>query len=554
MTVINRLLKSLIYLTSIFLLGFGFYQLAASYDSEMSLDQFVQSFPTGKPKEKIQLTDIAKKTKAKLLFPRFQGTTVDSTFKIEGIIEKTNQLSMPYIWAQVDFLGERNSSFHYYIPVENRQFSQKIQLFAGKGDYKVTLRMSSAEDKEQFLALATFQIHNKNASIQKDIEYSLHAKEKQLVISDPYTGYQRKSKFFKLSGTVADHQVGKLLVQIKKGDQVWKRTIATRQGRFIDKLPLLFGKGVHEVKVMVPSKQKNYFIDGATFYLDNTYSNYFQPIRYTPLYHERGIQLTSPLTSGDHTDLYTTISGSIERTAPYAMRTSNLIVQTVKGKEKATYFIPVKKFRFNDSIPFRFGPGKYEVTLFVPDFENKNRDYFRFFNVATFYVTSHVKKDYRHLLKSRGIQPENPQIQALAKKITRDSQSNRQKARAIFRYVATSMNYDMYKLHNDSFEWDDSAIKSLRTKKGVCQDYVFLALSLLRSVDIPSRFVEGEAGNQRHAWIEVLIDGKWITMDPTWGSGYITPEGRFTKRYDERYFDPPVDFFDKTHRRTGVIY
>ena len=83
---------------------------------------------------------------------------------------------------------------------------------------------------------------------------------------------------------------------------------------------------------------------------------------------------------------------------------------------------------------------------------------------------------------------------------------------------------------------------------------MFLGLLVLRSFDIPSRFVEGEAGNQRHAWIEVLIDGKWLTMDPTWGSGYITSDGRFIKRYDERYFDPPSHFFQKTHRRTGVVY
>ena len=120
----------------------------------------------------------------------------------------------------------------------------------------------------------------------------------------------------------------------------------------------------------------------------------------------------------------------------------------------------MKNYRFEDAIPFRFGPGKYEVTLFVPDLKNKNRDFFRFYNVATFEVTSHVDKDYRHLLPSRGIQSNHPQIKQLAQRVTKGQQTDRQKAKAIFRYVATYMDYDMDKLRNDGFDWDDSALKS----------------------------------------------------------------------------------------------
>lgn len=505
------------------------------------------------PKEPIELSEYATKIKANLHSPNVQESSVNSVLTIEGTIEKEDQLSMPYVWAQIEDLSNPSSPFSYYIPVKDRKFSQQVKLFAGKGDYQVTLRVPSPDNSEKFYKLTSFRVHNVSAEIQRDIEYHLHAIEKELTIHKPDSGYHQVNQVFQLSGTVAK-QTEKMLVQMKKGNQVWKRTISTRGGRFTEKLPLLYGKGTYEVKVMVPSKKEGYFVDGASFYLHNMATQSADPIRYTPLYHERGVKLLTPLTSGGQADLYYKIAGKIDSTAPYAKQTSNLIVQTIKGKDKATYFIPVKNYRFEDAIPFRFGPGKYEVTLFVPDLKNKNRDFFRFYNVATFEVTSHVDKDYRHLLPSRGIESNHPQIKQLAQQVTKGQQTDRQKAKAIFRYVATYMDYDMDKLRNDGFDWDDSALKSLRTRKGVCQDYVFLGLALLRSLDIPSRFVEGEAGNQRHAWIEVLIDGKWLTMDPTWGSGYITSDGRFIKRYDERYFDPPSHFFQKTHRRTGVVY
>lgn len=547
----ERLKRFLLILIVVCLIGLGIYFGANS--EEQKVNEALVAISEFIPKDPIELTDYGAKIKTKLISPNLQGSSVNSEFTIEGTIERDDQLSMPYVWVQVDYLGNQSSSFYYYIPVKDQKFSQQVKLFAGKGDYQVTLRVPSPDDKEKFYKLTSFRVHNVSTDKNRDIEYNLNAMEKELQIREPISGYNQVNQVFYLSGTVTN-QIEKLLVQMKKGSQVWKRTISTRNGTFSESIPLIFGKGTYEVNVMMPSKTEGYFVDGASFYLHNHASKSFQPIRYTPLYHERGVKLLTPLTSGDRADLYYKIEGKIDPSAPYAKQTSHVIVQTVKGEDKATYFIPVKKFHFKDSIPFRFGSGKYEVTLFVPDLKNKNRDFFRFYNVAIFDVTSHVDKDYRHLLPSRGIESNHPQIKKLAESVTKGQKTNRQKAKAIFRYVATYMNYDMHKLRNDSFGWDDSALKSLRTRKGVCQDYVFLGLSLLRSLDIPARFVEGEAGNQRHAWIEVLIDGEWITMDPTWGSGYITPDGRFIKRYDDRYFDPSTHFFQKTHRRTGVVY
>ena len=54
-------------------------------------------------------------------------------------------------------------------------------------------------------------------------------------------------------------------------------------------------------------------------------------------------------------------------------------------------------------------------------------------------------------------------------------------------------------------------------RKGVCQDYAHIMLSVLRYMDIPCRYVAGAMKDESltHAWIELYSDGKWYGLDPT---------------------------------------
>ena len=65
---------------------------------------------------------------------------------------------------------------------------------------------------------------------------------------------------------------------------------------------------------------------------------------------------------------------------------------------------------------------------------------------------------------------------------------------------------------------DTTAEQAFEEKKGVCQDYTHVMLSLCRMAGIPCRYTVGMmAGEGRsHAWAEVCCDGKyWIGLDPT---------------------------------------
>jgi transglutaminase-like putative cysteine protease len=57
-------------------------------------------------------------------------------------------------------------------------------------------------------------------------------------------------------------------------------------------------------------------------------------------------------------------------------------------------------------------------------------------------------------------------------------------------------------------------------RKGVCQDFSHILISLLRFKGIRARYVKGfkneiaENGSS-HAWVEALSDNEWIALDPT---------------------------------------
>jgi transglutaminase-like putative cysteine protease len=74
----------------------------------------------------------------------------------------------------------------------------------------------------------------------------------------------------------------------------------------------------------------------------------------------------------------------------------------------------------------------------------------------------------------------------------------------------------------------DSPIEhALRERKGVCQDYAHIMLTLVRQLGIPARYVSGylfhrsgdhtrSAEGATHAWVEALLPGLgWVGFDPT---------------------------------------
>ena len=117
-------------------------------------------------------------------------------------------------------------------------------------------------------------------------------------------------------------------------------------------------------------------------------------------------------------------------------------------------------------------------------------------------------------------------LKNLAEKITADCKSDYEKAKALEDYFQNNgYTYDL------SYEPEDESIDYFifTSKKGNCTSFATAMTLMAKAVDLPARYVEGFACNERdekgnyivrdscaHAFVEVLVPGfGWMTFDPT---------------------------------------
>jgi len=508
----------------------------------------------------LELTSYSKEVGATLTQPTYAEFAVNEFVTIEGTVEQHEQLKEKYAWIKIQFSGVAVSdrSQEYYAPIVDGKFKQDITLYNGEGEYRVTVLLPSTDRDNYYYDVAKFNVYNVNPTIQRDITYSPFAQEAELTIIDPDSGYIKANGEFALTGKINTNDNQEVvMIELRKETESWKHMVPVKDGSFSYNVPLFYGKGVHQLKVYVPDNEKNdYFQDGTIFYIDNESDLVTDPITYTSTYEERGIHLDSPTHGGDETNLTYRIKGSIDSDAPFAKETTHLYITTKKDGEKALAVIPVNDYTFDDEFYLRFGPGTYEVTVSVPEIKEENSAKFYYHGVAIFSVENTAAEDERDLLPSRGVQSDSSEIITIANELMKDTMSDREKAKAVYEYTAKTISYDVEKLKNSEFEWDDSALKVLNLKTGICQDYAYLAIALLRAGGMEARYIAGTAGSgfnhARHAWVEVMVDGEWLTMDPTWGAGYVDKD-TFVPNYTEDFFEPDEEAF-KTHSRYGVEY
>lgn len=154
-------------------------------------------------------------------------------------------------------------------------------------------------------------------------------------------------------------------------------------------------------------------------------------------------------------------------------------------------------------------------------------------------------------------------VAAIAAQLTTPFSTELEKARAIYTYVATSMEYDCKEFHRSPEDRkartrEEILDRALEKNLGVCAGYAILFDALCKAAGLNSEYVRGYARlsprapapdrlRPNHAWNVVQIDGKWQLVDATWSSGYSNPEvTKFTAAFDDYYFmTPPEKFFQR---------
>ena len=155
-------------------------------------------------------------------------------------------------------------------------------------------------------------------------------------------------------------------------------------------------------------------------------------------------------------------------------------------------------------------------------------------------------------------------IKRAAENITASLETDYDKARAIHKYVANTLYYDLDYANKITKATNVTAEEVYDKGIAVCEGYANLTVALLRSVGIPAVLIEGYAigvGNTlseleetnfktaNHAWVEAYGDGRWIVMDPTWDSKNTLENGKKISYQVDffRFFDIAPEVLSRTH-------
>lgn len=121
---------------------------------------------------------------------------------------------------------------------------------------------------------------------------------------------------------------------------------------------------------------------------------------------------------------------------------------------------------------------------------------------------------YEFLQDSRFVEL-SPEVWRMALDATVGVADAWQAALALMNFVHGSLRYEP-----NSTSVHTHAREVLKEKRGVCQDFAHVMISLCRALKIPALYVSGylatEIASATHAWVEVFIPGiGWRPLDPT---------------------------------------
>jgi transglutaminase/protease-like cytokinesis protein 3 len=137
----------------------------------------------------------------------------------------------------------------------------------------------------------------------------------------------------------------------------------------------------------------------------------------------------------------------------------------------------------------------------------------------------------------------------IAEYINKNFKSDKEKVRAIFIWIASNIQYDIFAL-NYSEQQEEKILKPLKTRKGICGNYTALFNDICSKCGIKSYVIEGyikQTGDySTHAWCATFIDNSWMLLDPTWASGYVN-NGKFIKKINNNYFSISPASLIKSH-------
>lgn len=186
-----------------------------------------------------------------------------------------------------------------------------------------------------------------------------------------------------------------------------------------------------------------------------------------------------------------------------------------KGQTNYTYNLSAGKTL--EMFPLQLGNGEYTISVL----ENTTGNKYKLVKKET--ITLSLKEDTAVYLNSiQNIEWTSTSSAIIkAKELTKNKKSDIEKVKAIYNYIITNINYDNQLAANLSVDYLPNIDRTFKLKKDICYGYASLLAGMLRSLDIPTKLIMGKSAyvDAYHAWNEVYLDGKWITVDTTIDAG-----------------------------------
>lgn len=120
----------------------------------------------------------------------------------------------------------------------------------------------------------------------------------------------------------------------------------------------------------------------------------------------------------------------------------------------------------------------------------------------------------KYLKSTKNCQVTDSTIQKLAASITKNCNSELEKATAIYNWMQKNVDYSFY------YDTKYGAVKTSKIGYGNCVDQAHLSIALYRASGLAARYVHGSctfsSGNvYGHVWVQVLIGDTWTVSDTT---------------------------------------
>jgi len=162
------------------------------------------------------------------------------------------------------------------------------------------------------------------------------------------------------------------------------------------------------------------------------------------------------------------------------------------------------------------------------------------------------------ILRASLSQPIPKEVADLAREITRNCQTDAERAKAIYDWITGHITYD-WKVWADivaganTYTQPQDPLSVIQRGTGVCAGYAWLFDALAASVGLNANFVIGDVRGYRgtadddliskyqHAWNCVQIDGQWCLLDSTWGARQNGESATDYLARRDYYFETPAN-------------